>query len=107
MNWRRATIEEVKEIVKTDSAKFDDQQLGAFRKYSVEPCLVSIVRCGKLESLVVVARKSDEVIYWEDVEEGFNISRVSPDGLILEHWCEQDELGVALNHWIEGRTGSR
>jgi hypothetical protein len=56
-----------------------------------------------LESVVVVARRQDEVIYWEDVEESFNRSPVSTEGKILEHWCNQDELRFALNSWIEGR----
>jgi hypothetical protein len=80
--------------------------LAVFQKYSIEPYFAGIIRHGELENVVVVAKKSDEVIYWEDVEEGFNISRVRSDGLILEHWCGQDELGVALNRWIEGRTHS-
>jgi hypothetical protein len=37
---------------------------------------------GKEESIVVVARKWNEVIHWEDVEEGFNISVVGPGGRI-------------------------
>ena len=45
-------------------------------------------------------------MYWEDVEEGFNISPLTPDGRVLEHWCNQDDLGIALNHWIEGRGWS-
>jgi predicted esterase YcpF (UPF0227 family) len=61
------------------------------------------VRYGVNESVVVVARKGDEVIYYEDVEEGFNVSPISQEGRILEHWCSQDELRFALNAWIEGR----
>lgn len=57
-----------------------------------------------MEHAIVVARRVDEVIYWEDVEGGFNISPIGPDGRILEHWCNQDELRLALNAWIEGRA---
>jgi len=67
------------------------------------------VRYGKEESVVVVAKKSNEVVYWEDVEEGFNISVMGPTGFILEHWCSQDELGDALTRLIqprERRTGN-
>jgi len=71
--------------------------------HSVDPYFVSILRYGNREQVVVVAEKSGEVMYWEDVEEGFNISPVGSDGQILQHWCNQDDLGVALNEWIEGR----
>ena len=40
-------------------------QVAVLQQYSVEPLLAPIVRNGKDES-VVVARKSNEVIYWEE-----------------------------------------
>jgi hypothetical protein len=103
MEWRPATIADVKNILETDLPKCDDQQLATYRRYSVEPHFAQIARYGKIEKVVVVAENSGHAIYWEDVEEGFNISPLGPDGVILEHWCSQDELGHALNHWIEGR----
>jgi hypothetical protein len=103
MVWHPATVEEVKEIVRRDLAECDEEQLSVFERYRVEPYVAPIRRYGKTESIVVVARRGDEVIYWEDVEEGFNLSPVAHDGRILEHRCNQDELRLALNAWIEGR----
>jgi hypothetical protein len=99
------TTDQVREILRAHLTSCDVEQVAAFRRYGVEPYLAPILRYGKLEHVAVVARKSDEVIYWEDVEEGFNASAIGPDGLILEHWCNQDDLGIALNRWIEGRGG--
>lgn len=98
-----ATIEGVKEIVAGDLKDCDAEQLAAFDKYRVEPFSASIVRYGQTEGVLVVARNGDQVIYYEDVEDGFNVSPISPDGRVLEHWCNQDELRFALNAWIEGR----
>ena len=105
MEWRPATIEEVKAIVQGDLQECDDEQIAAFEQYALEPCPMPILRYGTLEQVVVVARRGNEVIYWEDVEEGFNVSPVAKDGHILEHWCNQDDLRIALNHWIDGRSG--
>ena len=80
MNWRPSTISEVQQIVLEDLALCDDQQIRAFQQYKVDPYLVAITRFGKLESVVVVARRGEQVIYWEDVEEGFNISSLAVDG---------------------------
>jgi hypothetical protein len=102
MEWEPATVEAVEEILEADLAECDDEQVATFRRYAVAPYRAPILRYGKMESVVVVARKGDEVIYWEDVEQGFNISPVASDGRILEHWCNQDELRYALNAWIEG-----
>ena len=103
MSWEPATIEEVQRILEQDLKTCDAEQTDAFKKYAVEPHLAPLLRYGNMDSVVVVARKEDEVIYWEDVDEGFNVSPVDHAGQILEHWCNQDELGFALNAWIEGR----
>jgi len=103
VDWQPATIEEVNEIVSKDLKDCDEQQLAAFEKYRVEPFSAPIVQYGQTESVVVVPRNGDQVIYYEDVEDGFNLSPISSDGRVLEHWCNQDELRLALNAWIEGR----
>jgi hypothetical protein len=102
-DWQPATIDEVRSIVHQDLTECDAEQVAIFEKYSVEPYLASIVRYGRKESVVVVARKGNEVIYWEDTEDGFNVSPIDEHGQLLEHWCNQDELAFALNAWIEGR----
>jgi hypothetical protein len=104
MKWEPATVDDVKKIIQNDLAECDDEQVAVFEKYAVEPYLAPLLRYGEMVRVVVIARKADEVIYWEDVEEGFNLSPVSPDGRILEHWCNQDKLCFTLNTWIEGRT---
>jgi hypothetical protein len=102
-DWQPTTIAEVNEIVAMDLKACDADQLAAFDKYRVEPFSAPIVRYGQPESVIVVARNGDQVIYWEDVEDGFNVSPISPDGRVLEHWCNDDQLRFALNAWIEGR----
>jgi hypothetical protein len=103
MEWHPATIDDVRSVLKADLEKCDPQQIAIFSQYSVEPYFAPIQGYGKPDKVVVVARKLAEVIYWEDVEEGFNVSPIGPDGLVLEHSWNQDDLGVALNRWIEGR----
>lgn len=104
MNSKREITDVVKKIVENELPRLDDAQTAVFRKYSVEPHLAPISRYGRMDSVVVVARKGDEAIYWNDVEEGFNLSPIDPAGRILEHWCNQDDLGLALNGWIDGRV---
>ena len=101
--WQPATVEEVKIIVEEDLRECDAEQIAAFNKYAVEPYVAPIVRYGKMESVVVIARRGNQVIYWEDAEYGFQVSSIGSDGRVLEHWCNQDALGDALNAWIEGR----
>lgn len=106
MEWKPTSVVEVKSIVESDLANCDDEQLAIFRLHAVEPYVAPILRYGEMETVVVVARKGEEVIYWEDVEEGFNVSPIGEGRRILEHWCNQDELRHALNAWIDGRERS-
>jgi hypothetical protein len=107
MRWKPATIEDVRKIVSDSLARCDLAQVATFRENSVEPFLAPIVRYGEMGQVVVVARKGQRVIFWEDIEEGFNESAISRDGQILEHWCNQDELAWALNFWIDGKEKPR
>ena len=99
MEWRAATIDDVSRIVERDLHGCGDEQAATFARYRVELRLAPLSRYGKDESVVIVARRRDEVIYWEDVEEGFNRSLVGGDGRILQHLCNQDDLCVALSLW--------
>jgi hypothetical protein len=102
-DWRPASVDQVRQIVARDIKACDAEQLAAFQRCRVEPFSAPIMRYGKTETVVVVARNGDQVIYWEDVENGFNVSPISSDGCIVEHWCNDDELRFALNAWIDGR----
>lgn len=101
MEWRAATIDEVSRIVEHGLKRCGGEQAATFARYRVDLHVAPLCRYGKDESVVIVARRRDEVIYWEDVEEGFNRSSVDDDGRILQHLCNQDDLCVALRGWTE------
>jgi hypothetical protein len=103
MEWEPASVESVSQIVNDGLANCDPEQAAAFEAYRVEPRLAPIIRYGKLENVVVIAQKENQVIHWEDVEEGFGVSPISTDGRILQQDCNQNDLGLALNAWIQGR----
>jgi hypothetical protein len=44
----------------------------------------------------VVALIGQTVIWYNDLEEGFNRSRYSTHGIIDDYWCNQDELEVTI-----------
>lgn len=44
----------------------------------------------------VVAIFGNEVIYYNDIEEGFNISPYETYGHIKEYWCNQSELNWTI-----------
>jgi hypothetical protein len=40
----------------------------------------------------VVAVIGVQVVWYNDIEDGFNVSRYETPGAIAEYWCNQDEL---------------
>jgi hypothetical protein len=46
----------------------------------------------------VVGIVGQQVVWYNDIEGGFNISRYDAPGEIAEYWCNQDEL----NHTMQG-----
>jgi hypothetical protein len=46
----------------------------------------------------VVAIVGRSVVWYNDLEEGFNRSRYSSYGAIDDYWCNQDELEVAVQY---------
>lgn len=101
MIWKPATIEEVRQIVQRDLASCSHEQLSLFERYRIQPYVAPIVRSGNLESVVVIAQRGQEVIYWEDIEEGFEVSPLDSNGRILETGCNQNDLRIALDAWVK------
>lgn len=52
----------------------------------------------------VVARDGQRALWWNDIEDGWNVSSIEADGRIPggEYWCNQDGLPIALRR-LQGR----
>ena len=51
---------------------------------------------GKEEEFWVIAVYKKYIIYYNDIEEGYNISKYRRYGKISEIWADQDELEIAI-----------
>lgn len=94
--WQPITVEELNALIAEQLVDCSADQQEFFERFKVAPYLVPIARLGNTETVFVVAKAGDFVLYYEDVEEGFNISGLSPDGAIATPRCEQWELRRAL-----------
>ena len=100
--WKPITREKLFALISEELAECPDPVADTFRRFRVEPFHAPITRHGRdTDQVFVVARRGNEVMYYEDIEEGWNFSPISDDGRVLEHWCNQDELRFALLHWSE------
>ena len=95
-SWSPATEEDVSSMLEQGLRDCSEELLAFFSRVRVPLRAVPIARFGKIESVYVVAERDGVVIYYEDVEEGFNLSRLSEDGTIATPGWEQWDLCRAL-----------
>jgi hypothetical protein len=98
MSWRPASEAEVADILGQELAVCTDLEREFFEKIKVTPFQrCQIARGGGIEHVFVVAVWSGWMVFWEDVEEGFEVSRVDPDGVIRDYAASQWEIRYAIN----------
>ena len=98
--WKAITKDELEALIELQLNDCSIDQKKAFEKYRVPLRPASIVRYGMTEQVFIVAQNGDEVMYYEDVEDGFNFSPLDSEGQIAQHWCNKDEIKFALWHWM-------
>ncbi|WP_269792317.1 hypothetical protein [Stenotrophomonas sp. Iso1] len=96
--WQPISAEELDALVARQLSDCSIEQQRIFEQCKVVPYLAKIDRLGTVETVFVVAKAGNIALYYEDVEEGFNISDLLPDGTISSRACEQWELRHALRH---------
>ena len=96
--WQPISVEELEALIAAQLFDCSPEQRQLFDRCKISPHLTKIDRLGTTETVFVVARAGDLVMYYEDVEEGFNISSLLTDGSIASPGCEQWELRHALGH---------
>lgn len=47
----------------------------------------------------VVALAGNQCVYYNDIEEGFNISQYDEYGRIREYWCDQHDLSICISNY--------
>jgi hypothetical protein len=100
MKWEPISEADLKALVARDLARASSEQEQFFGKVAVPPTKWVLSPWGDLGGgFWVVALLEDRVLWYNDIEDGFNVSRFAtlgtiPDG---EYWCNQDELRWALD----------
>ena|SRR2546427_13168851 len=95
--WEPISEDELKELIDRELVKCSIEQQKFFAKYRVPFYKVPIHRLGGIGEVFVVAELPSGVIYYEDVEGGFEFDRLGPDGAIPTQGCNQYELRHVLS----------
>lgn len=94
--WQPITVAELEVIVAEQLAACSPQQQTAFATYRVPFYSMPLSRFGGVESALVVAELPGGLLYFEDVEEGFEVGVPGADGVLPDQGCDQLELTHVL-----------
>ncbi|GER10343.1 hypothetical protein VHAB30_14990 [Variovorax boronicumulans] len=97
MKWSPISAVELEALVGLQLSECTLREREIFAQYRIPFRLAAIERSGEFESVFVVAMHRSVAMYFEDVEEGFNLSPLRSDGSIARPGWQQWSLQEALN----------
>lgn len=102
--WKPATTGDVTRVTSDQLLRCSEEQRQLFQKIAVPIRAHPIDRSGHIESVFVVARIGETLLFWEDAEEGFELAVADSDGVIREHGASQFELSHIMLQIQNGRS---
>ena len=96
-NWHPVTVAELEAIVERQLSQCSLLQKAAFEAFRVPFYPVPIHRLGSLEQVLVVAHLPTGLLYFEDVEDGFDVGCLDIDGALAPTTCDQLDLKHVLS----------
>lgn len=103
MSWQAITDTELLDEINGAVNRMTAQQLRLWNAIRINPEKWSQNPYGTQGGgFWAVALLGQTVVWYNDVEEGFNTSRYVHYGAIDEYWCNQDELEWTIQHLLDG-----
>ncbi|WP_342328054.1 hypothetical protein [Pedobacter sp. FW305-3-2-15-E-R2A2] len=95
--WTPISLGELEEWILRGELELDDELLNFWNLIKIEPRKWQEKDYGaEGGGFWVVAIFGNEVIYYDDIEDGFNVAEYEVYGHIIARWANQDEL----NHTV-------
>jgi hypothetical protein len=99
MDWEPISQESLEELIADELADATPEDRELFERTAVTPTKWQLSPWGDSGGgFWVIAVMDDRVLWYNDIEDGFNVSRFTVPGTIptTEYWCNQDELRWAI-----------
>ena len=99
MDWAPIKRETLDELIAEQLAEATAEERALFARTAVTPAKWQLSPWGdEGGGFWVVAVMEDRVLWYNDIEAGFNVSQFTTPGTIPsgEYWCNQDELRWAI-----------
>ena len=95
-DWQPTTLEDVKRYLEEGLAKLHPNHRMCFESIRVEEGQVPVDDAPG-EYVYVVAQVGERLLYWSDVEDGWELDALSPSGGIATRGCNQFELSHVMH----------
>jgi len=96
---RSTTIPEVTDLLEDALQTLDAAHRAALEKARITPRELPVADSPG-EFVVAVAAFGDKLLYWSDVEEGWELERPNSQGGIVSRGCNQFELGHVMHQTL-------
>jgi hypothetical protein len=108
-SWKPITDEEFTALFAEQYGELDSEERYVLERYRVSPWKAIIRRTEQAgdEHVFVVAQTTGGVLYYDDVENGFNVSCIDNSGRLTTPGCSQYTLQEAVNRWFPMRERNR
>jgi hypothetical protein len=98
MTWTPLGEDELSNLIAGAISAMDSQASSLWNLIRVPPVKWQLPPWGDQGGgFWVVGTVGTQVVWYNDIEDGFNISRFEQPGVIAEYWCNQDELQQTMN----------
>lgn len=94
--WKPITLDELNEVVQEQLERCTAQQRVDFSRFRVPFQRVGLHRLGSVEDVWIVAHLPMGLMYFEDVEEGFEVGVPGADGMLPDQGSQQLEISHVL-----------
>ena len=99
IDWKPIAEDALRARVAQGKTRMNHSQLHLWEAVRIDPEKWQLHPHGDPgEGFWVVALVGRTVIWYNDIEEGFNRSRYSTYGTIDDYWCNQDELEITVQY---------
>lgn len=97
MNWMPITKEELEREIEVQCSELSPEEMSYFSSIRVPLESAKIDRRGSIENVYIVARQEQRIIFYEDVDEGFEIAKLNSQGVIDEYGANQFTIQHVIN----------
>jgi hypothetical protein len=108
VTWKPISLANLEALIASDLAACTDEQRAWVARVAFPPEKWSQSPWGDLGGgFWALAVNEDRVLWYNDIEDGFNVSRFTRRGEIPEdgYWCNQSSLGPALGALLVNSSG--